>query len=64
MANRYTRIFGAGGKARFLIFFDDFLTVGEAALVADWVTAWKPSGEAALCSLTNFAQERNSWIGR
>ena len=31
-------------------FFDDFLATGEAALAADWITAWKTSGEAALAA--------------
>ena len=37
--------------AIFLLSFNDSLGVVEAALVADWITAWKPlSGEAALAA--------------
>ena len=34
----------------FLYLFVDFVAVGEAALAADWITAWKTSGEAALAA--------------
>ena len=33
-----------------LYFVNDFAACGEAALAADWIAAWKPSGVAALAA--------------